>query len=117
MTLLCGATDSGLEIRTADGWLPIETKPHQLVADSGDMLRQVSGGVIPATTHRVVNPAAGADRSRYALPFFAHPAPECDLSVLPTFATAERIRRFPPITAGAFLAQRLAEIGLGRETR
>jgi len=113
VTLLCGATDAGLEIETPDGWRAIETKRHQIVADSGDMLRQVTGGVIPSTTHRVVNPASTANRSRYSLPFFAHPAPACDLSVLPGFATPERTSAFPPITAGAFLEQRLAEIGLG----
>jgi len=112
VTLLCGATDSGLQIETPDGWRDIETGRHQIVADSGDMLRQVTGGVIPATTHRVVNPAGRADRSRYALPFFAHPPPECDLSVLPAFATPERLAAHPPITAGAFLSERLAEIGL-----
>jgi isopenicillin N synthase-like dioxygenase len=113
VTLLCGATDAGLEIETPSGWRAVDTKRHQIVADSGDMLRQVTGGVIPSTTHRVVNPPDAANRSRYSLPFFAHPAPECDLSVLPKFATTERTAAFPPITAGAFLEQRLAEIGLG----
>ena len=113
VTLLCGATDSGLEIETASGWHAVATERHQIVADSGDMLRQVTGGVIPSTRHRVVNPMSGANRSRYSLPFFGHPPPECDLSVHPAFATPDRIAAFPPITAGAFLAKRLAEIGLG----
>ena len=114
VTLLCGATEQGLEIRSADGeWLPVESKPGQIVADSGDMLSRLTGGVIPATTHRVVNPVgASANRSRYALPFFAHPRPECDLSVLERFATPERVADHPPITAGAYLAERLREIGL-----
>jgi isopenicillin N synthase-like dioxygenase len=114
VTLLCEATDAGLEIRTPEGaWLPIETKPGQIVADSGDMLTQLTGGVIPATTHRVVNPRGAAARaSRYSLPFFAHPRPECDLTVLAPFATPERVAHHPPITAGAFLQRRLREIGL-----
>ena len=59
-----------------------------------------------------INPPELADRHRYALPFFAHPRPECDLSVLDTFQSAERPPRTPPITAGEFLQERLKEIGL-----
>jgi len=104
ITLLCEATD---------GWLPVQTGPGQIVVDAGDMLCQATGGVIPSTTHRVVLPEGeAAKRSRYAMPFFAHPPPECDLSVLPRFANPERLRRFPPIDAGSFLTQRLREIGL-----
>lgn len=113
ITLLCEATDSGLEILTPSGWLPVQTGAGQIVVDAGDMLHQATGGVIPSTTHRVVLPEGDAAlRSRYSMPFFAHPTPECDLSVLPKFASPERLRRFPPIDAGSFLAQRLREIGL-----
>lgn len=118
ITLLCEATDAGLEILTPAGWQAIETAPGQIVVDAGDMLRQVTGGVIPSTTHRVVNPEPGSPASRRArtsLPFFAHPAPECDLSVHPHFATPERIVDHPPITAAAFLDRRLREIGLARD--
>lgn len=115
ITLLCEASDAGLEILTPDGWLPVPTPRGQLVVDTGDMLSRVAGGVIPSTTHRVVNPASGSEaskRSRYSIPFFAHPAPSCDLSVHPHFATPEREAAYPPITAGEFLEQRLREIGL-----
>ena len=97
----------------------------EIVVDAGDMLARVTNGVIPATTHRVVNPVdlsgstdrvrrnwGSTDRHRYSLPFFAHPRPECDLSVLDAFQGPERPPRTPPITAGAFLEERLREIGL-----
>ncbi len=115
ITLLCEATEPGLEVLTPSGWEPIVAPPGAIVVDAGDMLHQVTGGVIPSTTHRVVNPpsdSAAARRSRHALPFFAHPRPEVDLSVLPPFATPERVAKHPPITAGAFLELRLREIGL-----
>lgn len=115
ITLVCEASDSGLEILTPSGWLPVAARSGELVVDAGDMLSHTTGGAIPSTTHRVVNPTPGSEaaaRSRYSIPFFAHPAPECDLSVLPRFATPERLRSFPPITAGEFLDQRLREIGL-----
>ena len=113
ITLLCGATDAGLEIRDAAGrWLPVEAPPDALVADAGDMLARVTGGAIPATTHRVVDPPGGARRARLSLPFFAHPRPECTLRVLEPFAGPDSARTHPPITAGAFLEERLRQIGL-----
>ncbi len=113
ITLLCEATDAGLEIRPpgcAD-WIPVEVPPGQLVVDSGDMLSRMTNDLIPATTHRVVNPPDGSGH-RYSLPFFAHPRPGSDLSVLPHFVSDERPLRHPPITAGQFLGERLREIGL-----
>lgn len=114
ITLLCEATDAGLEIRPpgSDEWLRVETPPGQIVADSGDMLSRLTNDLIPATTHRVVTPAEVAGRCRYSLPFFAHPRPDCDLSVLPRFVSADRPCRHASITAGAYLAERLHEIGL-----
>ncbi|MEM6454799.1 MAG: 2-oxoglutarate and iron-dependent oxygenase domain-containing protein [Acidobacteriota bacterium] len=114
ITLLCEATEPGLEILTHDGsWLPVTALDGQIVVDAGDMLSRVTNGVVPATTHRVVNPPGAArDRHRYSMPFFVHPYPDCDLTVLPRFVSDDRPAQFPPITAGAFLQQRLREIGL-----
>jgi len=114
ITLLCGATEPGLQIRPPgrDTWLPVEVAPGQIVVDSGDMLSRLTNDRIPATTHRVVNPAGAANVDRYSLPFFAHPRPDCDLSVLPRFVDAGHPPRHPPITAGAYLDERLREIGL-----
>jgi isopenicillin N synthase-like dioxygenase len=115
VTLLCEATDSGLELLRRDGsWLPVEARPGQIVVDAGDMLSRVTNEVVPATTHRVVNPPPSANRDRYSMPFFVHPYPACDLAVLERFVSAERPRRFPPVTAGELLSRRLTEIGLKR---
>jgi len=115
VTLLCEATDAGLELLRRDGsWLPVEARPGQIVVDAGDMLSRVTNQVVPATTHRVVNPPPDANRDRYSMPFFVHPYPACDLAVLERFVSAERPPRFPPVTAGELLAKRLAEIGLER---
>ena len=111
ITLLCEGTASGLELLTRDGeWIPVDTLRGQIVVDSGDMLSRVTNGVIPATTHRVVNPkSAEDDTTRYSMPFFVHPYPQCVLETLPVTATGAGL---PPITADAFLQQRLREIGL-----
>jgi isopenicillin N synthase-like dioxygenase len=113
ITLLVEATDSGLELLRRDGtWMPVGALPGQLVVDAGDMLSRVTNEVVPATTHRVVNPPAGANRDRFSMPFFVHPYPSADLSVIDRFVSAGRPRRYPPITAGEFLDERLREIGL-----
>jgi isopenicillin N synthase-like dioxygenase len=112
ITLLCEATASGLELLTRDGeWLPVEAKKGQIVVDAGDMLSRITNEVIPATTHRVVNPK-GENTSRYSMPFFVHPYSSCLLEVIPSCTSEENPPKYPPITAGDFLHQRLVEIGL-----
>jgi isopenicillin N synthase-like dioxygenase len=113
ITLLCEATDTGLEILTLDGhWLAVPAHPGEIIVDAGDMLSRVTDGVIPATTHRVVSSPETRDRHRYSLPFFAHPFPACDLSVHPSFVAPGARAKYAPITAAAFLNERLKEIGL-----
>jgi isopenicillin N synthase-like dioxygenase len=114
ITLLPEATDSGLEILTRDGeWMAVETGPGQIVVDAGDMLSRATNEVVPATTHRVVNPEGeAAKRERYSMPFFVHPFPACDLTVMDRFVSEDRPPKYEPITAGEFLDQRLREIGL-----
>jgi isopenicillin N synthase-like dioxygenase len=119
LTLLVAARGGGLQLLDRDGtWLPVETEPRNLIVDSGDMLARLTNGVIPATTHRVVNPggefASIANASRYSMPFFLHPTNDTSLAALPSCVTAERPLRHPPTTAGAYLDERLREIGLKR---
>lgn len=110
ITILVAAKGAGLELLDRDGtWLRVETSPRNLIVDSGDMLARLTNGVIPATTHRVVNPL-GPNVSRYSMPFFMHPSVETSLECLPSCLGTGA--KFPPITAGAFLSERLREIGL-----
>lgn len=112
LTLLCEATDDGLELLQQDGtWLPIRAIPGQIIVDSGDMLQQLTNGILRSTTHRVVNPPDGRDR-RFSIPFFVHPRKEVDLTPLPSCVARSGKQRYLPITAGDYLMQRLREIGL-----
>lgn len=113
ITILCEATESGLELLTHDGtWLSVESGPGQMVVDSGDMLSRICNNVIPSTTHRVVNPLTGSNVARYSMPFFVHPHSLCELNVLKTCTTPQSPAKYPPILADEFLKQRLREIGL-----
>jgi isopenicillin N synthase-like dioxygenase len=115
ITLLLGAEEGGLQVKDRDGqWLPINPPPGCLVINIGDMLERATNHVLPSTTHQVVNPPPERRAfPRYSTPFFLHFAPDYEVATLPGCATAENPDRYPePITADAFLVQRLKEIKL-----
>jgi isopenicillin N synthase-like dioxygenase len=111
ITLLPAATASGLQLKDRDGkWLEVVSDMGTLIVDAGDMLSRLTNDVIPSTTHQVVNTEEGKSASRYSMPFFMHPRPEVMLSCLPS--CRGQGAKYPDITAGDFLMQRLREIGL-----
>jgi isopenicillin N synthase-like dioxygenase len=106
ITLLLGAEEAGLELLAREGeWLSVPAPEGSLVVNIGDMLERQTGGQLPSTTHRVVNPAPERRHiPRYSMPFFLHYRP--DWLITPFEGPA------PPITAHDFLLQRLTEIKL-----
>ncbi len=112
ITILVAAKGAGLQLLDRDGsWLPVETAPRNLIVDSGDMLQRLTNGVIPSTTHRVVNPDGAQNASRYSMPFFMHPTLATRLDVLEQ-CVGDEGKRYPDISAGEFLHERLKAIGL-----
>jgi isopenicillin N synthase-like dioxygenase len=110
ITLLPAPPSAGLEFRNHAGqWLPVAAGRHDLIVNSGDMLARLTNEVIPAATHRVVNPVE-SNISRYSLPFFLHPDPDVILSCLPSCMGTAALH--PDVRAGDFLEQRLRDIGL-----
>ena len=115
ITLLLGAEEAGLEILTRQGrWLPVNPPPGFLVVNVGDMLQRLTNHVLPSTTHRVVNPPPERRGvARLSMPFFVHFEPEFEIRTLPSCVGPADADRYPrPITAYAYLQQRLEEIGL-----
>ena len=115
ITLLLGAEEAGLEVLTRDGaWMPINPAPGSLVVNVGDMLQRLTNHVLPSTTHRVANPPPerrGA--ARLSTPFFVHFQPDVEIRTLASCIGPGALDRYPePITAHAYLQQRLEEIGL-----
>lgn len=111
ITILPAATTSGLQLKDRDGtWLDIESDYGTLIVDAGDMLARITNDVIPSTTHRVINPQDGTNKSRFSMPFFMHPHPESVLSCLPSCRGAGA--KYPDVSSHEFLMQRLREIGL-----
>ncbi len=115
ITLLLGAEEAGLELRTRDGrWIAVTPPPGALAVNIGDMLQRLTNHRLPSTTHRVRNPAgARAGFSRYSMPYFLHLRSDFVIRTLPGCVDADHPDRYPePITADAYLHQRLREIGL-----
>lgn len=117
ITLLMGASADGLQVLRRDGkWIPITALPDQLVVNVGDMLERHTNKKLKSTIHRVVNPPRERmNTPRYSIPFFMHPRSEMDLTCLKSCIDGEHPKLFEDITAGAFLDQRLAEIGLKKK--
>lgn len=108
ITLLLGAEEAGLQLLTRQGeWLDVTAPEGALVVNVGDMLQRQTGGLLPSTTHRVINPApARRHLPRYSTPFFLHFRPDYRIEPLvPNPA-------MPPITANDYLLERLREIRL-----
>ncbi|MCD5329444.1 isopenicillin N synthase family dioxygenase [Chromobacterium piscinae] len=100
LTILPAANEPGLQVQGKNGeWLDVPCDFGTLVVNIGDMLQEASAGYYPSTQHRVVNPTGeGAKKSRISLPLFLHPRPDVTLS--------------DRYTAGAYLDERLRELGV-----
>ena len=102
LTILPAATAPGLQVLDSKGkWHEVSCDYGTLIFNAGDMLQMTTKGYYKSTTHRVVNPAGeAAHKARYSLPLFLHPRSEVCLS--------------EAHTAGSYLAERLAELGLNQ---
>ena len=99
ITLLLAGSQPGLQALDKQGnWHDISCDAGMITINNGDMLSLASRDYFPSTTHRVVNPDASANQSRYSMPIFLHPRSDVMLD--------------KDLSAGEFLQQRLKEIGL-----
>jgi len=84
MTILPVAEQPGLQVMDKEGsWVDVASVRGELVVNSGDMLKELSGDYYPSTTHRVINPAGDSgfeNVSRISIPFFLTPRPDVVLS-------------------------------------
>ena len=114
ITVLLGAEEAGLELRTRGGsWIPVSPRPGEMVINIGDMLQRLTNGVLRSTSHRVVNPTPDrASHARYSMPFFLHFRSDFLIEALPQTVPAGEQPKWPPITANDYLQERLREIKL-----
>jgi isopenicillin N synthase-like dioxygenase len=114
ITLLVGASADGLQILNKNNeWVPVTSLPEQIVVNVGDMLQRLTNNKLKSTTHRVVNPPREQwGNSRFSIPFFLHPKRSMSLRCLDACVDAAHPKAYEDATAGAYLDERLQEIGL-----
>ena len=114
ITLLMGAQGSGLQVKNHQGdWIDAIAAPDELMINIGDMLSRLTNNRLKSTIHRVINPPRELWKSsRYSVPFFMHPIAEMPLNCLPNCVDENHPKQFEDSTAGAFLHERLIELGL-----
>lgn len=114
ITLLIGASAEGLQVLNKQNeWVDVTALPDHIVVNVGDMLQRLTNGKLKSTTHRVINPPKEKWLTpRYSIPFFLHPRSEMRLDCLPQCMTENETPKWTPISAGEYLNERLAEIGL-----
>ena len=113
ITLLMGAHGKGLQVQRLDGqWIDAIAAPDELMINVGDMLSRHTNNRLKSTIHRVINPERSQNQSRYSIPFFMHPKMSMPLNVLEHCISEDTPKLFEDITAGAFLDERLRELGL-----
>ena len=96
---------AGLQVRRrSDGaWLDAPHVPGAFVCNIADCLMRWTNDVYVSTPHRVLSPA----QERYSVAFFGDANPNALVETLPTCLAPGETPRYPPITSGAYLLQRL----------
>ena len=114
ITLLMGAQGKGLQVQNHNGtWIDAIAADDELVINVGDMLSRLTNNKLKSTIHRVINPPRELwSTSRYSIPFFMHPVATMPLNCLENCIDEKQPKQFEDITAGAFLTERLIELGL-----
>ena len=104
LTILATDGVAGLQVRRRDGvWLDAPHIEGAFVCNIADCLMRWTNDVYVSTPHRVLRPAA----ERYSVAFFGDAHPDALVEALPTCLAPGAQPRYAPITAGAYLTQRL----------
>ena len=114
ITLLMGAQGKGLQVQSNNGeWIDAMAQPDELMINVGDMLSRHTNNKLKSTIHQVINPPRELwGTSRYSIPFFMHPVNDMPLNCLPECIDENHPKAFEDISSGAYLEERLIELGL-----
>jgi isopenicillin N synthase-like dioxygenase len=105
LTVVAQDQVGGLELCTKAGaWMPVRPVAGALFVNVGDQLARWTNDRLVATVHRV---ATWAERDRYSIAFFFHPNSDTVIRCFETCISPDDPAKYPPITAGRDLLDRL----------
>jgi isopenicillin N synthase-like dioxygenase len=100
----------GLEVRARDGsWLVAPATPDIFVVNVGDILMRWTNDFWVSTPHRVANPPAGWTERRISVPFFFQANYDAIVECLPPCLPVGAMPKYPPVSVGAYRAERFAK--------
>lgn len=104
-TLLVQDANAGLEILSPDGhWISAMPVEGAIIVNVADFLMRWTNGLYRSTVHRVVN---RTDQERYSIPLFFSINYDEMVETLPSCVSDDNPSKFPPITAGRYVLDRL----------
>ncbi|KAH8812761.1 hypothetical protein F5884DRAFT_671266 [Xylogone sp. PMI_703] len=105
-TLLLQDSTSGLEVLSPDNhWIRASPVPGGIVVNVADFLMRWTNGIYKSTIHQVVN---RTDKVRYSVPFFFSINYDEVVETLPSCVSESTPSKYPPISAGRYVLDRLA---------
>ncbi|CAD6443236.1 8854935a-f71e-42d7-9794-25ce5f00dcd3 [Sclerotinia trifoliorum] len=105
-TLLLQDETPGLEVLSPDGkWVSAEPIEGGIVVNVADFLMRWTNGLYKSTIHRVVNRTA---KTRYSVPLFFSINYDEMVETLSSCVSEDNPSKYPPITAGRYILDRLA---------
>jgi isopenicillin N synthase-like dioxygenase len=107
ITLLFQDDVGGLELRDANGeWRLAPPVPDAVLINTGDLMERWTNGRFRSTAHRV-RPISG-NRDRYSLALFVDPDAAVEIDCIASCTNAEQPARYPRVTAGEHIRQKIA---------
>lgn len=116
LTVLYQDDTGGLQVVDKRGeWVDVPCIPGAYVINIGDLMAVWTNDRWVSTMHRVMTESSNMRKPRISIPFFHQPNYDALVECLPSCATPENPPRYPPVTSGAWLQQKLAAAygGLG----
>jgi isopenicillin N synthase-like dioxygenase len=108
ITLLFQDNKGGLQVQNVDGdWVDAPPIEGTVVINTGDLIARWSNDVFKSTPHRVVPRPESAVEGRQSIAFFSDPDPDVLIETFPSCITDDRPARYPPITAGEHIRERI----------
>jgi isopenicillin N synthase-like dioxygenase len=103
----------GLQVTNRRGaWVDVKTVPGAFVINIGDMMMRWTNDRWISTLHRVANPPRDQARGsrRQSMVFFLNANNDAVITCVESCCTRERPARYPPITAGDYLALKMQQM-------